>query len=126
LRRQLEQAWRAGPVADGLPADSDVDLVVLVSAEAPGPFAVRLRELARESAMEGRLLAAWSLAGPVRQDLPASLLAEGRLAGLGLAEATLVGRRAALEQLAALGRSLSEARGEHRVERLGGPFLWFF
>jgi hypothetical protein len=126
LREQLRQVWPPDRVTRELPASVDAELIVLVSAEAPGAFASRLRELSRSPRMEGKLLAAWALAGPVRQDLPASLLAEGRLAGLGLAEFSVISRREAAERLAALGRSTSLAAGTERVERLGGPFLWFF
>jgi hypothetical protein len=127
LRTGLEQAWQAGPVVGDLSEAPQGELVVLISAEPPGLFAARLRELARSPALEGKLLAAWSLSGPVRQDLPASLLAEGKLAGLGLAEAGVVERRWVVGSLGALSRALAAA-GESapRVERLPGPFTWFF
>ena len=76
---------------------------------------------------EGRLLAAWPLSGPVRQDLPASLLREGTLAGLGLAEQGVVSGRGAALGLSALSDALRTGSGaDRRVERLPGSFLWFF
>jgi hypothetical protein len=64
----------------------------------------------------------------VREDLPGSLLAGGRLAAFGLAEGTVVARRGAAEVVAALGSGLrTPAPGQPpRVERLPGAFLWFF
>jgi len=127
LREELEKAWQAGPVVGDLSEAPQGDLVVLISADPPGLFAARLRELARSPALEGKLLAAWSLSGPVRQDLPASLLAEGKLAGLGLAEAGVVERRQVVDSLGALSRALAAAgESDPRVERLPGPFTWFF
>jgi hypothetical protein len=99
------------------------ELVVLVSAEGPESFAVRLREAARSATLEGKLLAAWCLSGPVRDDLPAALLGEGHLAGLGLAPEGLAAARD-FAALAALRARLE--RGGLRAEQLDGPFLWYF
>ena len=106
-----------------LPQRVAAPLVVLVSAEPPALFAARLRRLAREPALDGKLLAAWSLGGPVRPDLAASLIAEGKLAGIGIAEASLVAARRAAERLGELARALA---GRPRVEAAPGPFLWHF
>jgi hypothetical protein len=127
IRDELVRSWQAGPVADALPSGMSAGLVVLVSAESPGQLGARLRELARHPEMRGKLLAAWSLSGPVRQDLPASLLREDNLAGLGLAEPGVVSGRGAASGLSALSDALqaTEARGQ-KVERLSGSFLWFF
>jgi hypothetical protein len=125
-RTTLAAAWNAPRVVDELPRDPGTRLIVLVSAEPPGEFALRLRRLARDERLRGRLLAAWSLAGPVRDDLPAALLGEGRLAGIGLAESTLVARRTAADSVRALGEALSRRADEPRVEQLPGPFLWYF
>jgi hypothetical protein len=122
LREEIASAWSAGPVVAEL-AEGATGLVVLVSAEAPGSFAERLRRLARDPRMRGRLLAAWCLTGPVRQDLPAGLLAEGLLAGVGLAEGSVVGLRRSRQALAAYA---SVAAGAVRVDALDGPFLWFY
>jgi hypothetical protein len=125
-RVRLAEAWGSPPAAV-LPQDGEAkDLVVLVSAEGPSAFASRLRAIARDPRMRGRLLAAWCLSGPVREDLPAALLTDG-LAGVGVAEDSLVARREAEGVLAALGAALREAAaGGRRVERLPGPFLWHF
>ncbi len=124
LREDLAAAWTAGGVVSALPARVEPDLVVLVSQEPPEVFARRLRRLSREPAMRGKLLAAWCLSGPVRPDLPASILAEGGLAGLGLAEPSVVLVRAAPQRLGRLATALRE--DERRVERLPGPFVWFY
>ena len=74
--------------------------------------------------MRGRLLAAWSLAGALREDLAASLIGEGMLAGVGIAEDSLVARRETVKTIAELRAAL--ARPGRRVEQLPGPFLWHF
>jgi hypothetical protein len=125
-REELAGAWGPDTVVDALPDDPRGALVILVGAEPPASFARRLRELARDERMRGRLLAAWSLAGPVREDLPRSLLDEGQLAGIGLVEDSLVARRRAAGMMDALRRALAEATDADRVENLPGPFLWYF
>jgi len=132
LRGELADAWSAGPVVSSLPerlrpARKGESLVVLVSAEAPALFARRLRRLAEDPRMEGRTLAAWTLAGPVRADLPVALLSGGRLAALGLADGSVVGLRSAASRLRGLSAALAAAADDQtRVEELDGPFLWFF
>jgi hypothetical protein len=127
LRNRFRQGWDSGAVVESLPAEVDAKLVVLISGEAPGRFAARLRELADEPAMRGKLLAAWCLTSSVRQDLPASLLSAGGLAGVGLAEASVVGRRRAAEHLGALDHALSTGGDANpRVEGLSSLFLWYF
>jgi len=77
--------------------------------------------------MKGKLLLAWPLGGPVRPDLPASLLSEGNLAGLALAEYTQIGRPRVLEAIGALRAALASAPAPgRRPEDLPGPFLWHF
>jgi hypothetical protein len=125
-RTALAEAWDPDRIVEELPDDSRAALIVLVSAEPPALFAARLRELAREERMRGRLLAAWCLAGPVREDLARSLIDEGQLAGLGLAPDSLVARRRTAETIEALGRAVAAAAGERRVEQLSGAFLWHF
>jgi hypothetical protein len=126
-RSELEAAWGPRGVAAELPDDPRGPLVVLISAEPPGVFARRVRDLAGDPRLRGRLLAAWCLSGSVRQDLPASLLEDGNLAALGVAEDSVVDRRGAVETLRMLDRALSEVdSAELRVERLPGPFLWHF
>lgn len=126
LRARLAAAWPAALVVSAVPAGSEASLIVLVSGEAPGVFAARLAGLAASPALSGKLLAAWCLSGEVRRDLPARLLATTPLAGLGLAEASVIDLRSAAEDLGALGRSLAEQRAAARVETLRGPFLWYF
>jgi hypothetical protein len=125
-RKSLVEAWGPSRVVDDLPDDTRATLVLLVSAEPPGSFGTRLRELARDERMRGRLLAAWSLAGPVREDLPGSLIEEGQIAGFGLAEHSLVSRRRTAETIRALRDVLTAATDELRAEQLPGPFLWYF
>ena len=122
----LVEVWNPARVVDALPEDPRATLVVLISAEPPAMFARRLRELAGDQRMDGRLLAAWCLTGHVREDLARSLLDEGRLAGLGLAEDSLIDRRRAAETLAALRSALEAHSEDRRVEQLPGPFLWHF
>jgi hypothetical protein len=127
LREQLGRSWNPEAVLERLPEKLDAEMVVLVSGESPGLFASRLRTLAGQPAMEGKLLAAWGLTSPVREDLPASLLSAGKLAAIGLAEASVVGSRGAAEHLGALQRALA-AGGETnpRAEELSSFFLWYF
>jgi len=123
-REALTRSWGANNTVSELPQELRTPLVVLVSAEPPASFAARLRELARDSRMRGRLLAAWSLAGPLREDLAASLIAEGTLAAVGIAEHSLVARRETAKTIAQLRAALE--RPGRRVEQLPGPFLWHF
>ena len=98
-RKALAEAWS--------PLDAktaDATLVVLVSAEAPDVLAMRLRTLARS----------------------ASLLAEGKLAGFGIAEASAVGKARAVEEVRSFSRVLAEAPAGRRIEALPGPVLWYF
>ena len=102
-------------------------LVLLVSAEAPGRLARRLRELADNPVMQGKLLAIWPLAGPLREDLPVSLLAKGTLAGLGVAETSPVGLHQVAKDLAVLAGGLANVdAAKQRVEDLPGSLVWFF
>ena len=127
LRDELAASWEGGRVeADLSPAEAPA-LVVVASAEAPGLLGARLRRLARTGALRGRLLAVYALRGPLRADLPASLLAEGNLAGLGVAEAPPTGIVQVEASLRSLAAALAEPAGvDRRVEDLPGPFLWFF
>lgn len=127
LRDRLSAAWKGGRVEGQLEGGPAPSFVILVSAEAPGLLGPRLRELARQPALEGKLLAVWSLAGPLRRDLPASLLGEGKLAGIGVAESLPVGLPRVEKAIAALRGSLAgRPPGGLRVEELPGPFLWYF
>jgi len=127
LRAALAAAWSVGPVVDALPGTVDASIVVTVSDDPPGLCASRIQDLADAPAMEGKLLAAWCLAGGMRPDVPAGVVTNGRLAGLGIASSTLVDRRHTVDILTAFDRALaSPMNADSRIERLEGPFLWFF
>jgi hypothetical protein len=116
---------RAG--LEGLPGAVGAPVVVIVSAEPPGVLGRRLRSLATDPAYAGRILAVASLGGPLRGDLPASILGEGRLAALGLYEAGPVGLTKAVAEIARFARSAtSDAAKGRRVEELPGPFTWYY
>jgi hypothetical protein len=118
-------ALRAG--LEGLPGSADATIVVIVSAEAPGVLGRRLRALASDPALSGKILAVASLGGPLRADLPASLLGEGRLAALGLCESGPVGLNRTVEEIVRFARSAGgDASKGLRVEDLVGPFTWFY
>jgi hypothetical protein len=125
LSDQLRTAWGAAAVST-LPSRIEADLVLLVSGEAPGRLAARLRKLAGSEEMQGKLLAVYGLSGAVRQDLPASLLADGRLAGIGLAESGIIAFREAAAVLAELRGALGSSTAESRVEDLTPLLLWYF
>jgi hypothetical protein len=68
-----------------------------------------------------------SFGGPLRGDLPASILGEGRLAALGVYEAGPVGLTRAIAEIARFARSAtSDASKGRRVEDLPGPFTWYY
>lgn len=101
--------------------------VMLVSADPAGLLGRRLRALSRDPEMQGKVLAVVSLGGPLRGDLPASLLREGRLAALGVFEAGPVGMERAADRAAAWARAAGEAGSKgHRPEEIPGPFTWFY
>ncbi|RMG46494.1 MAG: hypothetical protein D6718_05505 [Acidobacteria bacterium] len=129
-RERIAANWPADRLVEALPEDaaSVPSLVLLVSGEPPGLLGRRLRSLARDERMSGKILAVWSLAaGPLRPDLPATLLAEGRLAAVGLRhwpaarlsrlEAVLAARAAAVR--ASAGKGL-------RAEEIFAGTLWFY
>jgi hypothetical protein len=123
---RVRDAWSGGPVATALDGAPEAELVVYVSDEPPGQCAARLGELAGRVEMKGKLLAGWCLAGTPREDLPARWLAQGVLAGVGLAESTVVELRHVERSMEALSRGSSSGAGGARAERLPGPFLWYF
>ena len=127
LRARIAAGWKAGESGKTLAEGAGASLVVIVSAEDPALLGARLRELAHSDAMKGRLLAVWPLAGPIRGDLPASLLAEGRLAAIGIVEYSPIGTGRIVEQIAALGNALgAPAARQGRPEDLPGPLVWFY
>ena len=111
----------------GLPDGAAAALVVIVSAESPGVLGRRLRALALDPSFAGKTLAVASLGGPLRADLPASLLAEGRLAAMGVYDAGPVGFSRSIEEIVRFARrAASDASKGRRVEELAGPFTWFY
>ncbi|MBP7147415.1 MAG: hypothetical protein KBD01_07705 [Acidobacteria bacterium] len=125
LADEIRRAWR-GASAPALPEGPLPPLVLLLSAEAPDAFAARAARVAADPRMRGKLLAAWPLAAPCRQDLPARLLEDGNLAGFGLAAPRVAGRSRVPQLVGAFGRGLAAAAGARRVEQVPSPFFWFF
>jgi hypothetical protein len=125
LREQLAASWD-GRVSDRVESGAGENLVIVVSAELPGSFARRLRAIAAAPELSGKLLAGWSLAGPVRDDLPAWILEESAVAAVGIASGSVVGRRTAPERLAAVAAELKARGKSDRIESVPGPFLWIF
>ncbi len=127
LRAELTGAWKSGPVAAAPPAKVASNVVVLASAEPPALLGARLRNLAPSPALKGKLLAVLSFGGPIRRDLPASLLAEGGLAALGVAEAPPAGQSRWMHDLLEFDAALVKpAAADRRVEDVPGPFLWYY
>ncbi len=128
----LENAWPAQSKAlrdglSGLPAAEAATVVLVVSAESPGVFGRRLRALAQDPQMSGKILVAASLGGPLRQDLPASLLDEGRIRAFGLLEGGPVGFSKTVGEIASFARLVAaESSKGKRIEELPGPFTWFY
>lgn len=119
-------AWRA-PLASLPASSSGASIVLVVSAEAPGVLGRRLRSMADDPATAGKSVAVVSLAGPVRDDLPASLLGAGRLSSVGVLEAGPVGIARALDEVAGWARAATGggAKGK-RPDEVPGPFLWHY
>jgi hypothetical protein len=77
--------------------------------------------------LAGKYVAAWSLAGPVRDDLAAAMLLDGGLAAVGLAGDSLLDRRRAADRLRDMSEAIADpVRPAPRAEHLPGPFLWFY
>lgn len=125
LRERLAASW-GGRVSERAEPTAAENLVVVVSAEPPGRFANRLRAIAASPVMRGKLLAGWSLGGPVRDDIAAWILEDSQVAGVGLAGGSVVGRRSAPDRLAAVAAELASRGKTDRVESIPGPFLWVF
>lgn len=104
----------------------DAKVVLLVSGEAPGILAERLRAIAKDPSWKGKALAVLALSGPMRPDLPASLLAEGNLTALGVAEPSVPAARRAAREAAAWAEALARAPEGAPIEGASGPFVWFY
>jgi hypothetical protein len=119
------RSLRAGLL--GLAGGAGSPIVLIVTAEPPGVLGRRLRTLAVDPSFAGKIVAVASLGGPLRADLPASLLGEGRLAALGVYEAGPVGVSKSIAQISSWARVVaSEGSKGRRVEELPGPFTWFY
>jgi len=117
---------RAGLDA-GTQATGGARLVIVVSAESPGVLGRRLRALASNPEFAGKAVAVVALGGALRADLPASLLAEGQLAALGVLDAGPLGlARTVADVTAWARRAASESSKGRRPEDLPGPFTWFY
>jgi hypothetical protein len=122
---EIRSAYTAGPVLDRLPAASKGGLVVVVSAEPDGLLASRLRALARNPAMKGRPILVWGLGAGFREDLAASLLAEGQLAAIGLVTSPPVEWRQVATELATLSQAFANGAPD-RLDDLPVAALWFY
>jgi len=126
--------WTAAPrldgtvavVADGAERPAG-RLVVVLTAEAPGILGRRLRSLARDPGMKGAALAVASLGGPVRGDLAASLLEDGQLAAVGVADDLTQNVTVAAERVRAWAKNAGDAASKgKRAEEIPGPFTWYY
>jgi hypothetical protein len=106
-----------------MPLGTDAPTIVIVTGEVPDVLADLLAQIAARPAMKNKLLAVWSLAGPLRADVPAWVLAGSEVAGLGVAESSVVDQRDVVGAIAAFQAGLD---GGKRIEQLPGPFLWYF
>ncbi|MFN7965520.1 MAG: hypothetical protein U0V87_07525 [Acidobacteriota bacterium] len=119
-------AWNKTNVIESVVKPS-TRLIILVSAESPDALSLRLRHLARDPALKGKALGVLSLMGPLRNDLPASLLREGQLATLGVSTTLPVGIPRWTSEIGAIQRSLtSTAAAPQRPEQLPGSFTWYY
>lgn len=123
LRRRLP----AERTARSLPDGSLPGLVVLVSGESPSVLAARVRSVAADPRMAGRLLGVVALGDPARADLPAAILAETGVAGLAWLEAGPVDWKAVPDDLARFLEAVDKTgdRGG-RYDAIPGPFVWYY
>ncbi len=123
-RRRKKTAAPPGPVpvtvARELPGRVP-GTVVVVSGEDPDVLSARLASLGRDPRLAGRLLAAWPLAGPLRDDLPVRLLEEGEVVGVGLADPPWPNLYRVPERLAEWAGALA---GRETIDGAPGPFTW--
>ncbi len=129
VRERLASAWRSGPVLDAPGSESLPPVVVVVSGEPPALLAERVLALAASPALDGRLLAVWSLGGAVRHDLPARILKAGGVVGVGVAQTGLVDLGQVDDDLGAWSAALAARAtpdSSGRVDGVPGPFVWFY
>jgi hypothetical protein len=122
------QAVRLRSGLEALPGTAaSAKLVVVVSAEAPGVFGRRLRALSLSPEFAGKTVAAVSLGGALRADLPASLIADGQFAAFGVVDAGPLGLARTVADVAGWARLAgSDAAKGRRPEDVAGPFTWFY
>lgn len=125
--KEIRKVWKAGPVQTALSGGGAPRLTVVLSDEPPAVLARRLTRIARDPSYTGHALAVWSLAGPLRRDLPARWLDADRLAAIGIGSETIVTRRRFEQSLKTLSDAIQQASSEAtRLEELAGPFLWYY
>ena len=122
---RIRNAYQAGPVLDRLPAGKGGGLVLVVSAEPDGLLAGRLRALAGVPEMNGRAVLVWSMGSDLREDLAASLLADGKLAAIGFVHSPPAEWRLVASQMAALTDAFAKG-APTRLDDLPVPALWFY
>ena len=125
LREKLAAAW-PGPVQSEWDGKKAPELVVLISAEDPGKVGERMMTLAENDGLKGKLLAVWSLLQPLRGDLPIQAVGIGKLAAVGVAEGSVVEMRQAPQRLKELADALPARKGAQRIDRMPGPFVWYY
>lgn len=100
--------------------------LVVVSAQAPGALASRLRDMAEAGRFSGRAVAIVSLGGSLRPDVVRQLLDDGRAAAVGLYETEPIAVEHALQSVAAWVEARDRAPAAGRPESIPGPFLWVY
>ncbi|HEX4825268.1 MAG TPA: hypothetical protein VFV19_13260 [Candidatus Polarisedimenticolaceae bacterium] len=109
------------------PGTPGARVVLVVSGEGPGVLGRHLRRVAADPSNAGKALAVVALAGAPRDDLPASLLGEGKLAAIGIYSAGPVGIPEAVDRVSSWARAAADAKSTGlRLEELPGPFTWYY
>jgi len=121
----IRSAYKAGPVMDESPPGEGDGLVLVISAEPAGVVAGRLRTLARDPGMKGRPVLVWGMGSGLREDMAASLLAEGQLAAIGFIASPPVEWHRLATDLAALSDAFVNGPPA-RLDDLPVPALWFY
>ena len=114
------------PAAKRLPAGTAGGTLLVVSAEAPGSLAERLRAMAASGQLAGRAVAVVSLGGALRDDVVRDLLESGRALVIGRLEAQPIAVERTLDGVAAWVASRSGAGDGARPESVPGPFVWTY